>query len=161
MCLYVSMWIDPKIKCISYYTNTTLIKCVFLSLQKLWHLQNTGGGLYFYMKSFLGSLSLIKILALNIFFIFELFYFWKNVYNLKVWLIFKRVYNLILSKWHFDSAHCFVFSSGFPVFSPSILHSICSAAWQNAIIQISVYPNTQSSKQMFSTSHCAIKLYKI
>lgn len=118
-----------------------------------------------------GSLLLYKVIfrkfiinkntSIEYFFIFELFYFWKNVYNLKVWLIFKRVYNLILSKWHFDSAHCFVFSSGFPVFSPSILHSICSAAWQNAIIQISVYPSTQTSKQMFSTSHCAIKLYKI
>lgn len=39
-----------------------------------------------------------KNTSIEYFFIFELFYFWKNVYNLKVWLVFKRVYNLILTQ---------------------------------------------------------------
>lgn len=142
MCLYVSMWIDSKIKCISYYTNTTLIKCVFLSLQKLWHLQNTGGGLYFYMKSFLGSLSLIKILALNIFSFLNYFTFEKMCI---IWKYGSSLKGCITLFW-LSSLLCFLiwFSSFLPL-NPPLNLFCCLTKCNHSDFCISKYPIFQTN----------------
>lgn len=55
---------------------------VFLSLQKLQHLQNIGGVLLYEVT--FRNFIINKNASIEYFFTFELFYFWKGVYNLKV-----------------------------------------------------------------------------